>query len=775
MSPALQLVCAASLYMLLALVGRAVIAIRIPQKLGFVEIYAISPVIGLSVMTLVTTYLVKVGVPLSEVSPIIALVISSLSLVVLQASRNRGSRPEGKLPTPAAYLVPLLVAAALIAAPFTIGGYQFTTLRGNGSDALNYVTMADALAHYPLNWILASSKSVLASYSPGLPFAQFLLGYRWSTSAMLAFASSIFGLAPIEFEYAFMLTLMLALFGGLTAILSATGTLTRATVWLPVVFVAGFWGQFVVDSAALAQMSALPIIAVLLAWLLSPPRASDEFFRYGPVVTAILLAGLFFQYPEIIVAYIAGVGVLFVTRCALKYRETSSLSSLGRPIAAFAILVLLLTAPLLRFVIGFAHAQTHFAASKATGWETAYFSWLSNPIRGVWGGGPLLQMGYPMNAAFAVISVAVGMILTIAVFVRALNLARAYKRIESNFAEFSALFVCASGAAGAMLLLAKGNPWAAGKVVSYFAILIPILLAGWMRLIRTNAAPETLASLPSRVLALAILGWVTMNAMFAGGRIAHAADGTDFDRYIVNNGEYRRISAGSIAKTPLIGCALGSRVAIFDPNPSAREYRSDIAEGRGFTVSMPPYPEITNPIENPGADVTLAGRSFDCAFAKADYFDATGLSRGPREGQIFATADSSKYVALAEMSGGYGTDVDPSTERRFAFTGNQDIDLTVVGRTTGYSIELKFCPAVPRSANEAISIYVDIGERRIATFDVTDCADKTIEMRGNAKGFVQTVRISSSDARKTPTHIGSDPRDFRLRVDAVRVSLPDTD
>ncbi len=327
MSIANALICGVLFYGFLFLLGRAAIILCRYQN-DPLEIYAISPIIGLAVLTLLTTYLTLLGIPFGLVSKNVILGIAVLAIIFLARCSGFGSN-RGIL-TRLEYLVPLFVVALLVALPFIIGGYQFAILRGNGTDAFDYVTQADALSKFSIHWILAQTKGTLSLQSPILPFAQDLLQGRWSTSALLAFASSAFGISPIEFEYVFTLIMMVVLFNALVVALSATGALTRLTIWLPVVFVVGFWGQFILDIRAFSQIVSLPILVVLIGWLLSNVNRSGQIFRYGVVLTSLLSVALFFQYPEIVVAFLPGAGLIFLIRLwgAQRKKELIAFSSL---------------------------------------------------------------------------------------------------------------------------------------------------------------------------------------------------------------------------------------------------------------------------------------------------------------------------------------------------------------------------------------------------------------------------------------------------------------
>jgi hypothetical protein len=762
------LICAVLFYGFLVLLGRSTIALCRHQS-DPLETHAISPVIGVAVLTLLTTYLALLDIPLGSVSKNMALGIAIFATIIL-ASRPAPSFEDNGILSRLKYLAPLLVTVLLVALPFIMGGYQFAILRGNGTDAFNYVTMADALSRYPLDWILAQTKETLAFQSPNLPLAQDLLKTRWSTSALLAFASSAFGISPVEFEYVFTLTLMAVLFNALVAALSATSSLNRLTIWLPVVFVVGFWGQFTLDIRAFSQIVALPILVVLIGWLLSHANRPGSILRYGVSLTAILSAALFFQYPEIVVAFLPGAGLIFLIRLWRAHRENSLTTDDVRSIVAMLFATLLLSAPLINFVIGFAVDQGRFAVNKSLGWESAYFVWMKNPIRGLWGGGINPGLDPYFDNIFAVIAFFITFLLTLGVLVRIVKVIALRQQWQKNLSEARLLLLAISGFVGAIVLVTRENPWAAGKVLSFFSILIPIWMALYLSNEKLKGSNSRLNNTSHSILTMAILGWGGMNLVFAGARIAHAVNGSDFPSYITQHGEYRRVNAEAVARMPYFNCPTGSSVAIFEPTVWGREYLTHVAEGRGFSAITPGFPQSRSAeLERYGVQDQI-----NCAVADRKYFDASSLSpigNNPRE--FVAGQPGDQFVALIGLEGGYGIEMNRETATRYVWTGQQDVWITFLARASAYDVELKLCPGAIRGTNESLTVFVDVDGKRVSQHEVRECIDLNVGLVENKETKLQQVRLTSVDPRPAPTLLGLDPRDLRLRVEVSKVSLKD--
>lgn len=763
------LFCALLFYGFLHLLGRTTIRLC-HYRPDALEAHAISPVIGLASLTLITTYLVLFGIPLSAVSKNMSIGIAIISVISLKLSplpnfniRELHIRP--------AFLMPLVITALFIVLPFVVGGYQFAILRGNGSDAFNYVEMADALSRYPIDWIQAQTKETLTAQSPNLYFAKDLLGSRWSISALLAFISNAFSISPIEFEYVFTLTLMIVLLNSLTAAIFATGSLNKTTAWLPAVFIVGFWGQFILDIRAFSQISSLPILVILIGWLLSQVNKPTPIFRYGALLTAILMTALFFQYPEIVVTFLPGAGLIFLIRLWRSHREKSLAATEVNNIVTFVLATLILSAPLNKLVI-FAFAQANAGVKQVFGWEGAYFTWLKNPVRGFWGGGINPGFGTYFDNTFAVIAFLLALGLTISMSARVAMLISSRQRLLENLSEAYLLLLAATGLVGAAVITAKGNFWAAGKVASYFSILIPIWIAIYLSSKKDAVLFSRFYRISLSVFGILVLGWASMQFIYAGARVAHAANGSDFPGYISHHGAYRRVNAGAVAQIPYFNCPIGSSIAIFDSNNVGHEFLTHFVEGKGFLSLTPGFPLS----RGAGPDLNYhMPENINCFLANKRYFVDEIFEPTMQYPFEYVVAPlGAHFVALISLEGGYGVDTDLATGTQSTWTGQQDVRITLMaGASSAYNVGLKLCPGAVRGANESLTVFVDVDGKRVSQHEVRECIDVDVGLIGNKESKLQQVRLASVDTRLTPTLIGLDPRDLRLRVEVSKVTLND--
>jgi hypothetical protein len=769
MSIANALICAVLFYGFLVLLGRATIALC-RQQFDPLETHAISPVIGLAVLTLLTTYLSFLNIPLGMVSKNIVLGSSILATITLASRPIHDFKNNGPL-TCFGYLVPLLVTAVFVALPFIMGGYQFVILRGNGTDAFNYVAMADGLSRYPLDWILTQTKETLAAQSPNLPLLQELVKTRWSTSALLGFVSSALGISPIEFEYAYTLTLLVTLFNALVGALYSTCTLTRLTIWLPVFFVVGFWGQFTLDIRAFSQITSLPILVTLVGWLLASNTSNkDTIFRYGVTLTAILSTALFFQYPEIVVAFLPGAGLIFLLRLWKTYRE-NTLSKIDLiALVVFSLATLILCAPLIKFMLGFAFDQGLIAISKSPpGWNNAFFEWMGNPIRGLWGIGINPGFGLLSDNLFGFFAFFIAIILTIVTLVRIGQLAILHQQWQLNVSESRLFLLAISGLVGAIVLFAKENPWAAGKVISYFSILIPI----WMAIVFSNKKLNQVNSRLNKtshwILSMAILGWCLINLVIAGFRITHAINGSDFPGYIISNGFYRRANIEPITRLPFLNCPLHSTVTIFEPNPATRDFLTLLFEGQGFKTITPGFPTTRG-----GLNTHLSYLSdIYCAVVDRKYFDASSIHAKNMINPIeLVTQQPLKdYVGLIDFEGGYGVNYDINSTTIGAWTGHQDLRLSLLASASTYIVTFKLCPGPSKNDNKSITVFVEADGKLVSQHIVQECIDMNVELVGNNK--IQQIRLISADPQHKPTLSDELQRDLRLYIEITGVRLKD--
>ncbi len=278
------------------------------------RILLFSPVAGLALISIIATFATLANLPSDLYAKPVGGVLSLLILFVFSAQFKdyftRNLRRNVWLPPATIFSI----AAVFGLLPLIFGGWHYSILRGNGTDAFNYVAMANALKEYPINWILTTSKQQLAEVSPALSLVQELMTTRWTTSALLAFFSSFFNIPPIRFEYAYTVMLFMVTSFTLAGALIILGLRQSLAAILSLAFCFGFWGQFILDLRAFSQIAALSIFVAIIGQLIARPIGTDDSSQcvMDWRINSILIAAVIFHYTEIVLPFLPGLFILLV-------------------------------------------------------------------------------------------------------------------------------------------------------------------------------------------------------------------------------------------------------------------------------------------------------------------------------------------------------------------------------------------------------------------------------------------------------------------------------
>ncbi len=499
----------------------------------------IAPVLGFALTSVFGTYLVCLDKPVSEWASLWLVTSIALSLVlclIVIWKRKLGfDQVDWHVVT--VFVIGLGVTTAFVTLPIIVGGLNFTTLRGNGTDTFNYVTLAGYLDHEPYSWAWQADTQSLIDRHPSYYLARQLLPTRWTTHAILAWTSRIAQIPIYRFEYGYSVLSFVLAFGPalwfalLTKIRMVQGLLLAGAICV------GFWAQFVLDIRAMSQMYSVPMV-LLLALLVARIEDNKTDSTAGEyVLLAITLAALIFTYVEILPTIVLSLAILIVTglraKPLLTGRTLGYLFSLAAAIAA--------TLPLVPSLSGYLTHQIRYAAGGHNDWHKAYFSWLySNPITGLWGLSNLStdkQIGLLIAPGLLkTIMLLLGLLLS---FMLIYLLVRIFPKRRCP----SAIAVTASFAIAALMqfsfLVLRGQLWAAGKSVSFA---FPFIMTG-------AVAPLAMASQSSQsrwnvsVAKIATFGvsvWIVVQCMLGLHRIILSSTGLDYPNYIRGHSEYRR-------------------------------------------------------------------------------------------------------------------------------------------------------------------------------------------------------------------------------------------
>jgi hypothetical protein len=514
---------------------------------------AVAPATGFVLVTVFGTYLTQLDIPVSQWTVPLLMLGTVVSLILVLLWR----RPDTATPgAPEERRVALwglggaIFTLAVVVAPQVLGGPQFTTLRGNGTDAFTYISGANYLDTEPLSKAQGAAEGrLLVSHAETYEQARlyeevsFVLKGRWATYFMLAFSSRVAQVQPYAFEYTFSLLCFLLAYGPAFLYALVLGLKPSHAALSAAAICVGFWAQLILDMRAQSQLNSIPIM-VLLFLLISGIEEGSDGVRSWPdyALTGITIVALTFLYPEIMPLVALALLIYFV----MRFRSLGWRTSAVRMYGLTGGLALLGCLPQLQLLIRTEIGQMSSASSGRNDWHLAYFSWLyTNPPAGFWGFGPLEPAGTLLSWATSAMAGALGVALTM-VFV--LALVRGLK--AGGPALRLAACVSISAFAEFVYLSVRDQRWAAGKGLSFGYMFFTLCLIGYV-LAESAKERAVLAKWPWRKWAgscalLFLFGQVALGLY----RPVVAVSGREFNNYIHHHGGYRQHSwdVGEIQK-----------------------------------------------------------------------------------------------------------------------------------------------------------------------------------------------------------------------------------
>jgi len=501
---------------------------------------AIAPILGFALSSIFGTYLVQLDLPVSKwgIPWVITGSAVSLALCLVTTRKIHRGLTSADWRRFLFFGTGVLLTLLLVTTPMIVGGLDFTVLRGNGTDAFNYITLAGYLDHEPLSWVYQVDTKSLVHRHPSYGLAHALLGTRWTTSMMLALTSSLATIPLYRFEYGFSILSFILAFGPAFLFALRTGIRPIFAFLVAVAVCVGFWAQFVVDVRAVSQTNSVPVI-LLLALLFARIEASRERYCLGEwFLLAITVVALTFLYPEIVPMTVLALAI-YVGACI--FRKAYSMRKVVGHLVILGITVLgvLPAAPfLLRF---FTHQMTYAASGQNT-WHRAYFSWLySNPLTGLWGLSYLSLDDYLARwlsgGLVQIVMILIGSVLS---FILISGLIKGFGSGQKEFPVAFLITICFVCAAiiQFLYLFSGGQLWAAGKGLSfgYAFIMIGTVAYGlnglrnvrfrWHRFFKS-------------AFWTGITIWLVIQCGLGLYRVGYAYSGRDYRKYIGQHGEYR--------------------------------------------------------------------------------------------------------------------------------------------------------------------------------------------------------------------------------------------
>jgi len=502
------------------------------HRLGFA--IAVAPVVGFVLVTVIGTYLTLLNItvarwtiPLLIVGAAVSLLLILLSWRVWEFSTTPQDRHSAVCGATG-----FVFTWALLVAPQLLGGLQYTVLRGNGTDAFNYVAAADYLDREPFSWAKQVDPQTLVNRDDSYTRATILLDSRWSTFMLLAFSSRVAQVPPYIFEYCFSLLCFLLAYGPAFLFARAIGLWPSYAALTAAVICIGFWAQLILDTRAQSQLNSIPVLLFLMILI----GRMEDGLAAVPSVLVYAFAGLTvvslgFLYPELLPLFGLALLMFFVAR--VRSLDVS-FSAIRKYIVAGGV-ILLCGLPMWVFLSRFVGWQLSYASYGKNTWHLAYYPWLySNPLAGFWGFGPLESSGTIATMLSSAVVTVLGTALTILLvlsFIQALRDRR------------PALCLAASMSLAALLefgyLAARGQLWAAGKGLSFGYAFFTLSLVGYC--LAVWKAPERLRLRMWQKLASACaITFLISQAVLGIARPVLAVWKHEYPHYIAHHGEYRR-------------------------------------------------------------------------------------------------------------------------------------------------------------------------------------------------------------------------------------------
>jgi hypothetical protein len=720
---------------------------------------AVAPVVGFVLITVFGTYLTLLNITVARWTiPLLIVGTAASFLLTLLACRTWkfSATPQERHSAPWA-ATGFALTWVLLVAPQLLGGLQYSVLRGNGTDAFNYVAAADYLDREPLSWAKQVDPQTLVNRDDSYARASTLLDSRWSTFMLLAFSSRLAQVPPYIFEYCFSLLCFLLAYGPAYLYSRDIGLEPGYAALTAAVICLGFWAQLILDTRAQSQLNSIPVL-LLLMLLISrfedPLAAPASGLVYAPAgLTAVSLA---FLYPELVPLLAVALFLFFITRLrALDF----SFTAIRRYIVAGGVMILA-GLPMWGLLARFARSQISYAAVQKNTWHVAYYSWLySNPLAGFWGFGPLESSGTIATMLTSAAVTFLGFALTILLV---LAWIQALRSRQTAFYLASCTSLAALTEFG--YLAARGQLWAAAKGLSFGYAFFTLCVAGYC--LRGSKPLAGFWRRPGRAIAACCaLTFMVSQAALGIARPAMAVWKRDYPHYIVHHGEYRRHIWDISEFQKILAGRQGVTVWSDVSNPWISEYLDFALGGQVKFINI-------------GADLDVLQlharpqeRSQLPQYIIADNAMLGSTTRGAATGIVARTPElalirtNSVGATLVSVSNPNGLEKG-ADGRTFFWMGNMPTIFTVMSSTNG-------CAQLSGSA--ILGPSSDLPYRTLSVGGVsTSDPGASITLREGEFHWPVRLRAGFNEVtvaiKESPTrHLPTDSRPLLLRVDNLRL------
>jgi len=445
--------------------------------------FTVPSCVGVVVVTLTVTWFYKLGGNLTRFFWIVSVLIGAFLLWKLIASRRQ---LFGHISRARCEFFAIAAFAAAVVLPALLGGEQFVIFRGNHYDSFNYLEAA--ITYRNLSYAQISHLTAAEFVRHGLfKFGRDNLLYRPEITFLYGALSSFHPAAFLRLHYILLVYFQFLAFCVVRAL--ATELLPSRRIialLLATALVGGFWGQYILDIDAWSQISCMPLAVLSLLILIKLTQTSANPEKPNSAVKllgiyGLVWLGLFYLYPEAACFLLPAHAICWVIAvCSFKLR----VNWLAACLAALGVCALLL--PVFDSNLIFLTKQYNGSLAGFNWWtyfdafyfahgdvNKGLFSTISDFIAGTLG----IYFVIPDPTTNAAMAAVVRAVILFGTAVLLFRLTKEARDLRWPPWLLLAVFVVV------MLLCTLGycllhQYWTAGKVFSFIAYLVLLLLVG---------------------------------------------------------------------------------------------------------------------------------------------------------------------------------------------------------------------------------------------------------------------------------------------------------
>jgi hypothetical protein len=488
---------------------------------------AIAPALGFCVVSVLGSWLILLNFPVTAWGQLLVLVLAVPNLYICMIYARKNLRGTVLLPDQKDIISLVLVFILTLIfslLPVALGGLKLSAMRGNPDDANNYMAMALLLKNIPLSLARSEGVSWLFNQNPIYPWAAHIISdTRWTTSAVLAWGSQVSGIPIYRFDFAFSALCYALLVGPVFALARFMKLSHFYSALVSLCVGLGFYAQLVLDIRALSEITAFPVMLLLILMIVDILDGNRQKTRY--ILVAFSTAALMFLYGEIFSTLGVGLGLFFIY-CLVRQRA-AIMKMIGLAISMIlGVITAWISQPQLFY---FFFGQIKYSIITTRDWYKYFFTWLFNDYSaGPLGLSPFHFDILPLRIFFSIIG---GFLIVILVMIMIYTLLRRdallAEVINSSF-TFGGLLIFGYFCLSQQL-------WQAGKGFTYGYPFFMLVMAGGLKTVllsRKSSTPYITTLLSA--LKILILMWFAGQVLLGPYRVINSIAGYDYPYSIVD-------------------------------------------------------------------------------------------------------------------------------------------------------------------------------------------------------------------------------------------------